>query len=83
MIHEKSNNSLKFKLSRFDFQARLQGSIYWKILPPLGGGGEYQPMSFGGKIMEKRREKGGKCKRKKGKKIEERGKKMRKGEAKG
>jgi hypothetical protein len=51
-----------------------QGSIYWKI-PPQGGR-EYQPMSFGRKNMKRRREKGGKCKRK-------RGKKMRKGEVKG
>jgi hypothetical protein len=27
-------------------------------------GGEYQPMSFGGKNMKRLREKGGKCKRK-------------------
>jgi hypothetical protein len=30
--------------------------------PPQGG--EYQPMSFGGKNMKRGREKGGKCKRK-------------------
>jgi hypothetical protein len=40
-----------------------QGSIYWKIPSPLGGG-EYQPMSFEGKNMKRPREKGGKCKRK-------------------
>jgi hypothetical protein len=39
---------------------RNQGPIYWKI-PPWG---EYQPMSFGGKNMKRRREKGRKCKRK-------------------
>jgi hypothetical protein len=51
-----------------------QGSIYWKI-PPPGGGGEYQPMSFGGKNMKRRREKGGKCKRKskKGKRKRKKG----------
>ncbi len=51
--------------------------------PPPGG--EYQPMSFGGKNMKRVREKGGKCKKKeeRGKKKEERGKKMRKGEEKG
>jgi hypothetical protein len=44
-----------------------QGSIFWKIPPPLGGG-KYQPMSFGGKNMNRGREKGGKYirKRKKG-----------------
>jgi hypothetical protein len=34
-----------------------------------GGGGKYQPMSFGGKNMKRTREKGGKCGRK-GKKGE-------------
>jgi hypothetical protein len=48
--------------------------ILENTLPPLGGGGKYQPMSFGGKNMNRRREKGGKCKKK-----EERGNKMRKG----
>ncbi len=63
-----------------------QGPIYLKIPPPLGGGGKYQPMSFGGKNLKKQKEKGGKCKRKRkkgGRKGEERGKKMRKGEVKG
>jgi hypothetical protein len=41
----------------------FQGSICWKIPPPLGGG-KYQPMTFGGKNMKRRREKGGKCERK-------------------
>jgi hypothetical protein len=43
-------------------------------------------MSFGGKNMKRQREKGGKCKIKKeerGKKNEESGNKMRKGEVKG
>jgi hypothetical protein len=31
---------------------------------PPPGGGEYQPMSFWGKNMKRRREKRGKCKRK-------------------
>ncbi len=48
-----------------------QGSIYWKI-PPWGGG--YQPMSFGGKNMKRKREKEGKCKTKM-KKEERKGKK--------
>jgi hypothetical protein len=48
----------------------LQGSIHWKM--------EYQPMSFGGDI-KRRREKGGKCKRKR-KKGE---RKRKKGERKG
>jgi hypothetical protein len=41
----------------------------------------YHPMSFGGKIMEKGREKVGKCKRRgrTWKQKEERGKKVRKG----
>ncbi len=34
-----------------------QGSIYWKIPHTLGGGGKYQPMSFGGKNMKSGREK--------------------------
>jgi hypothetical protein len=38
-----------------------QGSIYWKISIPLGGGGrEYQPMSFGGKKYVKVKRKRGK-----------------------
>ncbi len=66
----------------------MQGSIYWKIRPPPGGG-KYQPMSFGGKNMKREREKGGKCKRKRKKEERKRkekgrrGKKMRKGEEKG
>ncbi len=60
----------------------MQGPIYWKITPPRGGG--YQPMSFGGKNMKRRREKGenvkekgrkGKEKGKRGKKKGKRGKK--------
>jgi hypothetical protein len=46
--------------------------------PPRGQGGEYQPMSFGGKNMKRGREKGGimqKKKEERGKKKEERGKK--------
>jgi hypothetical protein len=31
-------------------------------ISPWGGGKKYQPMSFGGKSMKRRREKGGKCK---------------------
>jgi hypothetical protein len=51
-------------------------------LPPPGG--EYQPMSFGGKDMKGRIEKGGKCKTKKKKEEEKgrKGKKKRKGEVK-
>jgi hypothetical protein len=45
--------------------------------PPLGGWGKYQPMSFGGKNMKRRREKGGKCKRK-GRKGKEKGRKGKK-----
>jgi hypothetical protein len=43
--------------------------------PPPPPGGEYQPMSFGGKNMERKREKGGKCqrKRRKGKENEKKG----------
>jgi hypothetical protein len=57
---------------------KTQGSIYWKIPPPLLGG-EYQSVSFGGKNMKRPREKGGKCRRKRKKG----GKKMRKGDGKG
>jgi hypothetical protein len=48
--------------------------ILENTLPP--GGGKYQPMSFGGKNMKRRREKGGKCKRKrnKGKRKRKKGK---------
>jgi hypothetical protein len=44
-----------------------------RTLPPRGGG-EYKPMSFGGKNMKNGRENGGKCyrKRKKGGKEKER-----------
>jgi hypothetical protein len=47
---------------RISFETRVY-SIFWRI-PPLLPPGEYQPMSFGGKNMKRRREKGGKCKRK-------------------
>jgi hypothetical protein len=63
----------------------IQGPIYWKIPPPpRGGGKKYQPMSFGGKNMKRRKEKMGKSKRKrkkvgrkrkKGKENEKRGSK--------
>jgi hypothetical protein len=38
--------------------------LYIGKYPPPSGGEKYQPMSFGGKNMKRRREKGGKCKRK-------------------
>jgi hypothetical protein len=59
-----------------------QGSIYWKIRPPPGGGNKYQPMSFGKKIwkgeekkVENVKEKGrkGKEKWRKGKENEKKG----------
>ncbi len=68
------------------------GAYILENIPPPPPGGEYQPMSFGGKNVKRRREKGGKYKRKrkkgerKGGKGEEKGrkgKKMRKGEVKG
>jgi hypothetical protein len=65
-----------------------RGALY-SHLTLLGGGGKYQPMSFGGKNKKRPREKGGKCGRKgkkgeeRGKKKEERGKKIRKEGAKG
>jgi hypothetical protein len=37
--------------------------MYWKIPLPGGGGKEYQPMLFGGKIIRQGREKEGKCKK--------------------
>jgi hypothetical protein len=40
-----------------------RGQYIGKYPLPTGGGG-YQPMTFGGKNMKKRREKGGKCERK-------------------
>jgi hypothetical protein len=74
----------------------FHAGVYRYILENTPGGGEYQPMSFGGKNMKRPREKGRKCrqkrkkgerKRKKGerkrKKKEERGKKIIKGEVKG
>jgi hypothetical protein len=36
-----------------------QQPIYWKISPLPGGRKKYQLMSFGGKNMKRRREKGG------------------------
>jgi hypothetical protein len=48
------------------FQIRIlpiyitRGLYIGNTSPP---GGKYQPMSFGGKNMKRRREKGGKCKR--------------------
>jgi hypothetical protein len=50
-----------------------QGPIYWKIIS-LGGGGEYQPMSFGGKIWKGEEMKGENVKEK-GKKGKEKGRK--------
>jgi hypothetical protein len=55
----------------------MQGSIYWKIPPPLG---EYQLMLLGGKNMKRGREKRGKM-HEKCKKIAR--KKERKGKEKG
>ncbi len=52
--------------------------LYIGKYPPPPGGGEYQPMTFGGKNMKRRREKGENVKEK-GRK----GKKMRKREVKG
>jgi hypothetical protein len=46
----------------------FQGSIYWKVPPPLVG--EYQLMSFGGKNTKRPREKG-----KKVENVEEKGRK--------
>jgi hypothetical protein len=55
----------------------FEGPIYWEIPPPPPPGGEYQPMSFKGKNMKRRREKGGNIKEKgrKGKENEKRGSK--------
>jgi hypothetical protein len=53
------------------YNKKNQGPIYWKILSPWGGRGNV----VWGKNIKRRREKGGKCKKKK----EERGKKIRKG----
>jgi hypothetical protein len=39
----------------------LKPGVFGKLEKPWGG---YQPMSFEGKNMKRRREKGGKCKRK-------------------
>ncbi len=50
--------------------------------PPPRGGGKYQPMSFGGKNMKRRREKGGKCKEK-GRKGKEKGRKRKENEKRG
>ncbi len=60
-----------------------QGSIYWKIRPPPGGGGEISADVIWEKQYEKRKRKRGKMlkeKEERGKKDEERGKKMRKRE---
>jgi hypothetical protein len=50
--------------------------MYWKIPRPPRGGGEYQPMSFGGKY-EKGKRKRGKMKKKKGKEKGRKGKEKR------
>jgi hypothetical protein len=45
-------------ISSSTYCTSFQGAIYWKIFPPLGGGGEYQPMSFlGGKYEMGKRKK--------------------------
>ncbi len=59
--------------------------IYWKIPPPLGGGGISADVIWG-KKYEKAKRKRGETQEKKeemGRKKEDRGKKMRKGEVKG
>jgi hypothetical protein len=55
----------------------MQGFIYCKIPSPPQGGGNYQPMSFGGENMKRGSEKGEKCKGKgkKGERNEQRGSK--------
>jgi hypothetical protein len=61
------------------FLGVLKGPIYWKISPPppLGVRKKYQPMSFRGKNMKRRREKGENVKEKgrKGKENEKSGSK--------
>jgi hypothetical protein len=53
----------------------LQGPIFWKILPPRGGG-KYRPMSFGEKIQkgEEKKEENVKEKGRKRKEKERKGK---------
>jgi hypothetical protein len=57
-----------------------RGLYTGKYPPLLGGGGEYQPMSFGGKSMKSQREKEGQCKRKrkKGERKRKKGERKRK-----
>ncbi len=50
---------------------------------PPGGGGEYQPMSFGGKNMKRRREIEGKNVKEKGRKGKEKGRKVKENEKRG
>jgi hypothetical protein len=57
---------------------RGKAGVYILENTPTRGGGEYQPMSFGGKNMKTRRIKWGKCKRK----WKKRGRKRKKGERK-
>jgi hypothetical protein len=54
------------------------GAYILENTPPPWGGEKYQPMSFGGKNMKRRKENGGKSKRKR-KKV---GRKRKKGERK-
>ncbi len=82
---------IKCTLSYFSHQIILlllkyRGLYNGKYPPSRGGGGKYQPMSFGGQNMKRPREKRWKMWKKReerGKKKEERGKKIRKKEAKG
>jgi hypothetical protein len=57
------------------------GAYIYKYPPP--GGGEYKPMSFGGKNMKRRREKGGKYKRKRKKRGKKKGRKGKENEKRG
>ncbi len=52
------------KLRPFKFTTSEQSVVYILENTPPPQGGNYQPMSFGGKNMKRRREIGGKYKRK-------------------
>ncbi len=56
-----------------------QGPVYRKIPPLPLGGGEYQPMSFGGKILKSKEKKGENVKEK-GRKGKEKGRKWKENE---
>jgi hypothetical protein len=73
----KGRRSQGIEIEGWRVKMRRDGTrgLYFRKYPPPG---RYQPMSSGGKNMKRRREKGGKCKRK----MKKGERKMKKGERK-